>query len=120
MTAPPYECPTRRTGPSWASMIRFVAATSSANEVNGFCTQTTWNPFPCRIGISLGQLEPSAHAPCTKTMFFARAPAGACEMPRVGMAIYRSDRADTRTVCRPRWDFILIILSLQEGLLTTH
>jgi hypothetical protein len=53
-------------------------------------------------------------------MFFARAPAGACEMPRVGMAIYRSDRADTRTVCRPRWDFILIILSLQEGLLTTH
>src|SRR6202789_4214443 len=51
-------------------MIRLVAATSSANEVNGFWTQTTWKPFFSSKGTTLDQLDPSAHAPCTRTMLW--------------------------------------------------
>jgi len=36
MTAPPQEWPTRMTGPVCRASARLVAATSSANEVNGF------------------------------------------------------------------------------------
>src|SRR5438309_2318608 len=32
-------------------MARLVAATSSASEVNGFCTATTCNPLACSSGI---------------------------------------------------------------------
>src|SRR5215813_5829628 len=37
-TTPPYEWPTRITGPSIASMVRLVVATSSASEMVGFWT----------------------------------------------------------------------------------
>src|SRR5262245_3876375 len=67
MTTPPHECPTRMTGPSCSAMARLVAATSSANEVSGFWTATAFSPAFSRSGITLAQLEPSAHAPCTRT-----------------------------------------------------
>jgi hypothetical protein len=38
MTAPPYEWPTRMTGPFWDAIARFVAATSSASDVVGSWT----------------------------------------------------------------------------------
>src|ERR1043166_7190457 len=39
MTTPPQECPTRMTGPFCRASARLVAATSSANEVKGFCSR---------------------------------------------------------------------------------
>src|ERR1700678_1295374 len=36
MTMPAQECPTRTTGPGCSAIARFVAATSSANDDNGF------------------------------------------------------------------------------------
>src|SRR6202007_314303 len=33
MTTPPYEWPTSMAGPFWAARVRFVAATSSTNEI---------------------------------------------------------------------------------------
>src|SRR4029434_5656343 len=41
ITAPPYEWPTRITGPFWVASIRFVTATSSASEIVGFWTIET-------------------------------------------------------------------------------
>src|SRR6267154_6000867 len=70
ITAPPYECPTRMTGPSCSAIARCVAATSSWSEVSGFCTATACSPAASRNGITLAQLEPSAQAPCTRTTFF--------------------------------------------------
>jgi hypothetical protein len=52
-------------GPPWASIMRFVDATSSASELKGFCAATTWCPLACRRGMILCQLEPSAQAPPT-------------------------------------------------------
>src|SRR6266852_4673811 len=42
---------------------------SSAKEVKGICAAVTLNPFCSRKGITLPQDEPSAQAPCTRTMF---------------------------------------------------
>src|SRR5438552_14018438 len=69
ITAPPYEWPTRMTGPSRRAIARFVAATSSASEVSGFWMATAFRPAFSSSGITLAQLEPSAHAPCTSTTF---------------------------------------------------
>ena len=41
ITTPPHECPTRIVGPCWRASTRRVAATSSASEVSGFCTELT-------------------------------------------------------------------------------
>src|SRR5262245_63136128 len=41
ITAPPYEWPTRITGPFCAASVLFVTATSSANEIVGFWTIDT-------------------------------------------------------------------------------
>src|SRR6266436_1198440 len=68
ITAPPYEWPTRMTGPSRRAIARLVAATSSAREVSGFCTATAFKPAFLSSGITLAQLEPSAHAPWTRTI----------------------------------------------------
>src|SRR6202041_163166 len=45
---PAKECPTKTVGPSWDARARRVAATSSANEVNGFCTTVTFKPARCK------------------------------------------------------------------------
>src|SRR5215469_272800 len=69
MTAPPYECPTRTTGPDCLSITAFVNLTSSANEVSGCCTTDTVYPSFLRILATASQPEPSANAPCTRTTF---------------------------------------------------
>src|SRR5262245_52809063 len=73
ITDPAHECPTRRTGPFMSAIARWVAATSSASDVSGFCTAVTLYPLACKIGITLDQLEPSANAPWTSTMFLTGA-----------------------------------------------
>src|SRR5580704_15981520 len=55
------------TWPSRRAIARLVAATSSAREVSGFWTATAFKPAVSSRGITLAQLEPSAHAPCTRT-----------------------------------------------------
>jgi len=67
ITAPPQEWPTRTTSPLWASTTRRTAATSSASDDSGFCTDTTFKPFACSSGVTWFQLDPSANAPCTST-----------------------------------------------------
>ncbi len=60
----------RGTGWGWSLLAEFrVTATSSSSEVNGSCTAMTLNPSFCRIGMSLLNDDPSAHAPCTSTTF---------------------------------------------------
>src|SRR5580692_11468024 len=89
ITAPPHEWPTSMTGPSAASIARFVAATSSASDVNGFCTAVTWRPRAWSNGITFAQLEPSAKAPCTRTTLSTpdgAAPAGLQNMRRLSRA----------------------------------
>jgi hypothetical protein len=50
-----------------------VQAISSASEVSGSCTATTWWPRRCRMAITRLQLDPSTHAPCTSsTLAFGR------------------------------------------------
>src|SRR5437867_11251962 len=44
ITTPPYEWPTRITGPFWAAMVRLVHWTSSAREMVGFWTILTLKP----------------------------------------------------------------------------
>src|SRR5882672_11226858 len=44
ITTPPYECPTRITGPPCASTMSRVAATSPASEIVGFWTMLTVYP----------------------------------------------------------------------------
>src|ERR1700722_379481 len=41
---------------------------SFANDINGIGAQITLSPCRCRGRITLLQQDPSAHAPCTKTM----------------------------------------------------
>src|SRR5262249_30104096 len=65
----------------WA-IARWVAATSSAREVNGFCTETTFKPLACRSGTTLFHSEPSTNAPCTSTTVVS---CGAAEA-KVGIA----------------------------------
>src|SRR5882757_8640018 len=80
MTMPAQECPTRMTGPSWLAIARLVAATSSARDESGFCTEITCRPLASRRGITFAQLDPSAKAPCTNTTFFTvDSAAAACE-----------------------------------------
>src|SRR4029077_10262396 len=61
------------TGPGCVDVIRSIArltaATSSASDVNGSCAAATLKPLACSNGITRDQLEPSAHAPCTRTTF---------------------------------------------------
>ncbi|MCW2091329.1 UNVERIFIED_ORG: hypothetical protein M2328_004609 [Rhodococcus erythropolis] len=52
ITAPPYECPTSRVGPSIDSANFLVRSTSSASEVSGFWTATTRCPALCRVGMT--------------------------------------------------------------------
>lgn len=66
MTVPPQLWPTSTTLPGAAAIARRVAATSSANEVSGFCTATAGSFQSCRVLMTLLQLEPSANAPCTR------------------------------------------------------
>lgn len=66
MTVPPQLWPTSTTLPGAAAIARRVAATSSANEVSGFCTATAGSFQSCRVLMTLLQLEPSAKAPCTR------------------------------------------------------
>src|SRR5215469_15075331 len=73
MTAPPYECPTRTTGPDCRSITAFVNLTSSAKEVSGCCTTETVYPSFLRMLATASQPEPSANAPCTRTTFFTGA-----------------------------------------------
>src|SRR5258708_18296823 len=80
IAAPPYEWPTRMTGPSRRAIARLVAATSSAREVSGFWTATAFRPAFSSSGITLAQLEPSAHAPWTRTI------AGLLRCARTGFA----------------------------------
>src|SRR5271154_4629903 len=65
---PPQLCPTSTTGPSMSETIRLVAAKSSASDESGSWAAMTRRPFACRRGITLLQLDPSAHAPCTNTI----------------------------------------------------
>src|SRR5215813_3043358 len=74
---PPHEWPTRMTGAACASRTRLTAAASSASEVNGFCTATTWNPLARSAGMTFCQQEASAHAPWTRTTVFLALSRGA-------------------------------------------
>src|SRR5262245_1551429 len=83
MTAPPYECPTRTTGPDCRSITAFVNLTSSANEVSGCCTTDTVYPSFSRILATASHPEPSAKAPCTRTTFLMPVGGGAAATLRV-------------------------------------
>src|SRR5690606_31583475 len=79
---PAQECPTSNTGPSIRAIALLVAATSSSKEVSGFWTATTLYPFFCNRGITLDQLEPSAKAPWTSTIFLTPPGSGfVCPIP---------------------------------------
>ncbi|XHS34078.1 hypothetical protein ACFJI1_15520 [Pseudoxanthomonas sp. UC29_72] len=47
--------------------VRRVAATSSASDVVGFCTATTFSRARSSRAMTTRQLEASAQAPCTRT-----------------------------------------------------
>jgi len=47
-----------------------VVATSLATDVIGSCTAITLKPCGMRIGVTFDQLDRSAHAACTRTVFF--------------------------------------------------
>src|SRR5215470_1331244 len=64
---PPHEWPTKTTLPGCSAIARFVAATSAAREVSGFCTATTFRPWACNNGTTLFHSDPSTNAPCTST-----------------------------------------------------
>src|SRR5215471_12853141 len=68
---PPHEWPTKTTLPVCPAIARFVAATSAAREVNGFCTATTFRPWACSNGTTLFHSDPSTNAPCTSTTVVA-------------------------------------------------
>jgi hypothetical protein len=78
-TAPPSEWPAGTTGPSYAAMTCLARATSSANEVREFCTDTTCRPLAWSNEIILLQSAASAKAPWTSTTFFT-----ASVLPRRG------------------------------------
>src|SRR5260221_506351 len=52
-------------------MARLVAATSSANDVRGLPAVVTRKPLAFNNGTIFDQLESSANAPCTRTIFLA-------------------------------------------------
>src|SRR5262249_42634251 len=68
ITAPAYACEARTTGPRVRSSTRSNAFTSSLRDVKGIGAATTLNLLACKGRMTLLQLEPSAHAPCTMTM----------------------------------------------------
>src|SRR5262249_62259450 len=70
---PPYECPTRMVGPSVSAMARFTVATSASRELSGSWTAVARKPRLCKSGITLAHDEPSAQAPCTRTILDALA-----------------------------------------------
>src|ERR1700722_15030991 len=51
-------------------MARLTVAASSASDGRGNCTALTLSPLAASFGMTSDQLEPSAHAPWTSTMFF--------------------------------------------------
>src|SRR5258708_30545639 len=98
------------TGPSRRAIARLVAATSSASDVSGFCTATAFSPAFSSSGITLAQLEPSAHAPCTRTTFrtlraLLSAAAEGCEVTAIVSAPTKinADRPnEPRIMCTPQ------------------
>src|SRR5215470_20191282 len=83
MTAPPYECPTRTTGPDCRSIMALVNLTSSANDVSGCCTTETLYPSFLRMLATASHPEPSANAPCTNTTLLMPGGCGAAATLRV-------------------------------------
>src|SRR5258708_10180850 len=98
------------TGPSRRAIARLVAATSSASDVSGFCTATAFSPAFSSSGITLAQLEPSAHAPCTRTTFrtlraLLSAAAEGCEVTAIVSAptkINAERPNESRIMCTPK------------------
>src|SRR6185437_8353495 len=68
MIWPPYECPATRVGPSWRRSTRRSRSTSSASLVRPNWGAVTLYPSACSCSMTAFQLEPSAQAPCTRTM----------------------------------------------------
>src|ERR1700684_3894708 len=66
-TPPAYAWPARTTGPSVRSMARVTTFTSSSSVVSGMGAAVTLIPACCRPVMTRPQLEPSAHAPWTRT-----------------------------------------------------
>src|ERR1700733_13607843 len=50
-------------------MARRTVATSASYELSGNCTAVTFNPLATSNGITFDQLEASAQAPWTRTIF---------------------------------------------------
>src|SRR6267378_4584806 len=98
------------TGPSRRAIARLVAATSSASDVSGFCTATAFSPAFSSSGITFAQLEPSAHAPCTRTTFrtlraLLSAAAEGCEVTAIVSAptkINAERSNEPRIMCTPK------------------
>src|SRR5579862_8073799 len=67
ITAPPYECPTRTTGPSRVDVYRTIESASKARLRRGFIGALTSTPWACSSRITPAYPEASAKAPCTRT-----------------------------------------------------
>jgi hypothetical protein len=67
ITAPPYECPTRTTGPSTESRTAFTWAASPDRLRSGLATAIVWCPAACSRAMTPFQLADSAKAPWTRT-----------------------------------------------------
>src|SRR5258707_3249254 len=67
ITAPPYECPTRTTGPSIARTYAPTAFASKARLRSGLGDATTSYPDVVSSRITPPNPEASANAPCTST-----------------------------------------------------
>jgi hypothetical protein len=61
--------PATTVGPCWRVSTRRSRATSSASVVIGNWGAVTRYPSACKCSMTALQLDPSAHAPCTRTMF---------------------------------------------------
>src|SRR5919112_6575599 len=68
ITLPPYECPTRTTGPSTVRTTSATYCASVATDRSGFATAMTTCPAACSGVMIAFQLDDSAKAPCTRTM----------------------------------------------------
>src|SRR5262249_36924261 len=68
ITLPPYEWPTRTTGPLTLPIVAFATATSSAVELSPCCDEAHSYPSASRGPISLLKHEPSAQSPWQKTI----------------------------------------------------
>src|SRR5271168_4864 len=67
ITPPAYAWPASTTGPSVRSMTRMTALMSSSSVVSGMGAAVTLMPACCRPVMTRAQLDPSAHAPWTRT-----------------------------------------------------